>query len=157
MAFIMPWIRPPARYCQRFLHLSSLQVFRLLSPLPKRALLPLVRSDTPPANVNFALFTTFPWPVWQNRRCYHSLGGVLPNPTFLPRSPAPLSPETGHAVPWMVQRGAPGGAPGPCAVAIPSDLPCGGRKSGNAVGIVSRSTFAVVKTCELTVGEFGEW
>ena len=55
----------------------------------------------------------------------------------------------------MVQRGAPGHDPGPCSVGIPSDLPYGGRKSGNAVGFVSKSDLAVVKPCELAAGHLG--
>lgn len=55
----------------------------------------------------------------------------------------------------MVLCGAPGGAPGPRAVVIPSVLPYGGRKSGKDVRFVSKPALGVVITCELAARAFG--
>lgn len=102
----------------------------------------------------------FPLPIWEP---------ALPRPPWPPpaaansgvvatrlssSSPAAVKTSGFTTRPLCRESGAPGGAPGPRAVVIPSDFPYGGRKSGNAVGFVSKPALAVVITAELALMGF---
>ena len=151
MAFIMPWIRPPARYCQRFLHLSSLQVFRLLSPLPKRALLSRAWF---PLRLPLSKRATLPLP--KPRRCrslclYHFFRARLAKTTLLPfawRSSAKSDVFTTPTSPSFARNGARcpmdgaergiWGRPGPLRSGNTVRFARRRAKSGNNVRFVSK-------------------
>ena len=105
--------------------------------LTKSTSLPLFRGPTGKIDV----VTTRSEELCQIRRFYHADQRVF-------------RPKRGTLSHGRYSVGHLGAPRGPCAVVIPSDLPYGGRKSGNAVGFVSKPALAVVITAELALTGF---